>query len=253
MFGFRTRGIWAKLHRGDRHLDELEQEISDFVAQPPYSIVQQVDREAVLGRFAIRSSPPTSWGVILGEAIGQYRSSLDHLIFQLALLTTDDPKESAFPICSTRQQYKDSRRRYRYLRPEHEALVEAQQPFHSDDPSRDELARLAAVDNMAKHRVIPAVYALSRTVMLKQIPNQTPVQLEAPSIGAPLGDGDVVYRLTWEDRIARPMPVITPIELAFQAGDPDQFVDLRLARALGSRVRRLLFEFAKHVPELGER
>jgi hypothetical protein len=252
MFGFRTHGIREKLHRGDRHLEELEREISVFLAQLPYAIVQGTEGEAVVGRFVVRLSPPVSWGVILGEAIGQYRSSLDHLIYQLALLTKDDPKSTAFPICSTREQYKESRRQYRYLRPEHQALVEAEQPFHSDDPRRDELARLAAVDNASKHRVIPAIYAVSRSVGVIQVPNQTPALLDAPSIGTPLGDGDVVYRLTWADRIARPMPVMTPIELAFRTGEPDQFVDLRLARALGSRVRQLLFVFARQIPELQE-
>lgn len=83
-------GILAKLQRGDHHLERLELEVAAFLYSKPWHVAfeRQPQRGPRwwLATFMIERYPPSEWSIRLGEAVHQYRSSLDHLMTDLARL-----------------------------------------------------------------------------------------------------------------------------------------------------------------------
>jgi hypothetical protein len=141
-------GIDAKLQRGQHHLEELEMERAAFLYNKPWEIVFERDRNAgwqwFLATFAIKREPPPEWSIRLGEAVHQYRASLDHLMTELVLLRHPGRRPDRtgnFPICPEPGQFwakpdtgrspADSIRPD--VRPKHFAELERLQPKESKD------------------------------------------------------------------------------------------------------------------------
>jgi hypothetical protein len=115
------------------------------------------------------------WGVTIGEIAHNLRSARDNLAWQLALLTTDTPYErTQFPIFDVARQRIptkggrtreigfeiDGRPMIRNLRPEHQAAIEALQPYRPGCGGKEgPLSQLAHINNADKHRVVQVVAA----------------------------------------------------------------------------------------------
>jgi len=153
----------AKLARARDHARQLTREADAFRDSRPYQVVQ--DRDPDTGEWRTRAvvtrQPPASMGPILGDAVHNLRSSLDHAIFALSVahqareLTEDEQRRPTFPICRAEREWpkavssdlalvsdpaRDQVRRLQpFLRPE-------------DERSWDVLACLSDLDNADKHR-----------------------------------------------------------------------------------------------------
>lgn len=105
-------GIWAKLQRGDHHLERVEMEVAAFLYSKPWTVAfkpePQRGRMWYTASFVIKRKPPADWSIRLGEAVHQYRSGLDHLMTELVLLRHPGrrpDKTVNFPICSNPGQF----------------------------------------------------------------------------------------------------------------------------------------------------
>ena len=104
----------------------------------------------------------------LGDAIQNARASLDHAVWQLVILSGNDPRKNPpqFPICSTGPGYwcktKDGRPSTRErnlvgVKERYRAVVDDAQPYRGrHNPQDHALSGLAWLSNVDKHRVIHA-------------------------------------------------------------------------------------------------
>ena len=89
-----------KLDRAQEHLDQLKAEIGKVIEDKPYTERRYDDlehsRHVISVEQHVTPDPP---GILVGEFAYCVRSALDHLAWQLALITTDNPaRTTAFPI-----------------------------------------------------------------------------------------------------------------------------------------------------------
>jgi hypothetical protein len=147
-----------KLGWGYKRLDELKREVAEF-RKDSYLTHTQDDLENSRYRFHIEQKiTPDAIGMLVGEFAYALRSSLDHLAWQLALLTTDKPsRQTAFPIES--QMPLPSSRGYRDkvadILPQALPIIDSLQPYKSSSGFRDHpLWQLNRLCNIDKHQVV---------------------------------------------------------------------------------------------------
>lgn len=172
---------WEKHRRGVEHLEQLDAEVTEYLgAEPkPYRTRGDFKRDrrqyVVVGEIS-KPMDDLRWGVMLGDAVHNLRSALDHLVWQLVLLNTgkNGGPENKFPIESSGRRYwsitKDGKasvrdRALRNVADEHRVLVDELQPYRTHPGSRiTVLGTLRDFSNFDKHRLLnPALVAVDAT------------------------------------------------------------------------------------------
>ena len=177
-------GVDAKIDRGFEHLAELEAEVGAFFRDKPYRIVHKPDKKPGwhVAVFRIDREPPIRLGLVAGEAFGQFRSALDHLMSQLIIIRrpqTAGKTHENFPICDERVKFMGasgngpSSRIRKAVRPAHFALVKSLQPYQpvKRDPTGrlSEQAALALIQwftNLDKHELVRPGFFAAQTVRI---------------------------------------------------------------------------------------
>ena len=129
-------------------------------------------------RVQVNVKPSLEWGVWIGEIAHNLRSSLDGLVYRLALLETKTPAlNTQFPVflvgTTTRKrrpnrniliphfegmEFGHGRSMIRQLRPEHQTMIERLQPYKRGRGGRNSpLHWLKEINNADKHRLIQVV------------------------------------------------------------------------------------------------
>lgn len=170
-------GAWAKLERAKYHADALRAEILEATNGDHRTIPLdrgfEQDPSAVVYRIAWLPELEDSWGLLVGDAIHNFRCSLDHAWWQLAIRrlgrepTEEEAKTVQFPILSdakfrNRKEW-NGHRFLKYVYRSDARKIEPLQPFH-DDPNPDQihpLAALADLSNVDKHQVVHAVVSVA--------------------------------------------------------------------------------------------
>lgn len=157
--------IDAKIERADSLIEQLNDAIVDYLAETPYRVVGEFNRETsdYVLRGLVTTPVPLLWGVLVGEIAHDLRSSLDNLAWQLALLTTSTPSaRTQFPIALSYEEFHSKRGQamIRNLTNDHRARIEALQPYNTVNRPEDfgppALADLRIISNTDKHRVMNA-------------------------------------------------------------------------------------------------
>lgn len=163
-----------KLRRAKVHLEELRAIYDSIPVDVTWKteLSDEVDfigkKWTVLRCTDMWGQPPAEWGLIVGDAMHNARSALDHLACRLVeldggLVTTrtafpiwdDDPNDSA----DTRNRYD---RLVEGMSGPHQDAVSALQPYrNAGSPGARLLLALATIDNKDKHQiVVPSVATL---------------------------------------------------------------------------------------------
>lgn len=154
------QGIQAKITRAREHLGVLDELIGAYVGRKPYEFAAEVDANSEMRTFlTVHELPPDElWGPIIGDAVHNLRSALDHLAWLLALPSArrDTPRGIEFPIylddpATNPKVRRALRKKLACLRPDSHALVDAAQPYKRGD-SHHPLWLLQALWNTDKHR-----------------------------------------------------------------------------------------------------
>lgn len=158
-------GSRLKAERAGKHLDELESEIEAFFDEHPYEYFKTLNPQNLdnyLYRFPPQPIPPQSIGPILGDIVHNLRSALDHIAWQLALLTTEQPyRRTAFPIFvdTSEDSVRHFQRLVQHVHADAIPIIEAVQPYHH--PKGLEkfhfLWVLHSLWNADKHRLLTTV------------------------------------------------------------------------------------------------
>ena len=94
-------GARLKVERAREHLDNLDRAIKAFRATNSYVVKREFDKgqNRHLFRVHIEKSIPTAFGLIIGDAVHNLRSALDHVVWELSRRVVDEPiRRTAFPI-----------------------------------------------------------------------------------------------------------------------------------------------------------
>jgi hypothetical protein len=147
-----------KLGWAHKRLDELKLEIIKF-RNDAHLVTRKDDVERARHCVYIEQKiTPDSLGMLLGEFAYCLRSGLDHLAWQLALLTTDKPgRLTCFPIDSERPTAgnKSYREKIAAIPPVALGVIETLQPYQRVKAFRDHpLWQLNKLCNIDKHRVV---------------------------------------------------------------------------------------------------
>jgi len=158
--------INGKLNRGDEHFRLLNQEYSAWKEGAPWNLTPERSPDArrfVLG-IQFKSLPDfLRWGLILGEALYNYRCALDYMVYWLAQIQSgEDPppghQRLAFPITSSDEAFQRSRNKLGELSIPVQTAIEELQPYASDgDVAEHPLSRLRELNDQDKHRVLQVV------------------------------------------------------------------------------------------------
>src|SRR5437868_5598044 len=147
----RLKGIRLKIERAKQHILNLESVIVPFFDDAPYTYA--ADLHPQIPWYIIRLETikplPDSVPVLIGDAVHNLRSSLDHLMWQLVEAGGGTPNRSTyFPIISVGAQ---AAKRYASavsqgeiskIRPGADKILEAVQPYRTGD---DTLSNLHAL------------------------------------------------------------------------------------------------------------
>lgn len=165
-------GPRAKHERGVKYLDQLHAEVSEYLGSEPkpYRITGNFERDrreyVLKGEVIEPIEDPERWSLVLGDALHNLRSALDHLIWQLVILNTGKKggTENLFPIATTGSRYwsisKNGRqslrdRALKGVSDEHRAVIDRLQPYRTPEFGPTKLLRtLRDLSNYDKHRLL---------------------------------------------------------------------------------------------------
>lgn len=151
-----------KLERAKVHLDALGVRVKEFIESKPYRITFKDDLERQEYIVVIEmDDPPLDAALIAGDFISCLRSSLDHIVWQIAAqagIAKAPFRTSAFPIFGENildNQVAIARATFG-LPDEVTALIKSLQPYHAGDRYKfHPLWVLNHLWNVDKHRHIP--------------------------------------------------------------------------------------------------
>jgi hypothetical protein len=190
--GAKLKAKWAWLH-----ITHAQRTISEFMgANPkPYKISTKVDPQTRELRYYLArvESPPEVLSLIIGDALFNLRSALDHLAQQFYLLgsgTTTPSARTQFPICESAKEYADqSPNRLKGMRQDAVDFIDATKPYKGGN---DELWRLNKLNNIDKHRLLITVGGSFGTLTM---PTEMRAQLQKSFPGIGFFDRPIVGRM----------------------------------------------------------
>lgn len=152
--------VQAKVERARETMDELKPLILAYVAPGAVEVFHEFDSKEREHRFYLRSKEPAPlrMRILAGEVLQQLRSALDHLTWQLALLSTQSPRNTTeFPVFRKSEDYlRDRRKKIGDVPIPAQEIIDSLQPFHDPHPEDNNLWVLHRLANDDKHR-LPSV------------------------------------------------------------------------------------------------
>jgi hypothetical protein len=155
-------GVRAKLRRADEHRRVYDELFESYLETHPYSILFEFDPESGwhVFRWVVVNEPPLEeLSLIFCDILGNLRSALDYLVWQLVLHGGRKPgRQTGFPIVKRERDWDvQGASALKGVGPEWAELIEAMQPFQRPErPELHPLAILEHVNNLTKHRFLPA-------------------------------------------------------------------------------------------------
>ena len=159
-----------RYERAYAHFQTLDTNIRDFLAENPYLPVANFDTETrqYSISFGIEREMPPDWSLLIGECLYNLRSSLDHLVWQLACdFSGDGDIKTQFPIFLNRRDYwrknkagapteGSGLRKVQLIDPKAATGIEKLQPYQrtAGPPSTHPLYLLNQLRNIDEHRLL---------------------------------------------------------------------------------------------------
>jgi hypothetical protein len=166
-------GARPKLNRARDHLEVLSDELAAFTAGEPYRVAHEpnADGSEHVFRAQVRKEPPAFLSVIIGDALQNMRSTLEHLAWGLTPLSTrqTSPRSISFPIYTKESAFFQTDRKTASgcatnsgmhkiwtMPPKVQAAIEQLQPYKTGHDHLFLLNELARVDRHQSLRLIGA-------------------------------------------------------------------------------------------------
>jgi hypothetical protein len=174
-------GVFAKVERAQHHLKEIDDELRVFRGSDPYPVRIKIDPHSgnkVWYAGSPVAKPPPQLSPLIGDALYNLRSALDHLAWQLVLANPPNKpikKQTAFPISLKVSEWSGAGRRLRGMTVEMVAAIKAEQPCYRRHPYRNRALRLLeTLGNVDKHRHFNLTTAATLGGMMAGLPAGSP-------------------------------------------------------------------------------
>ena len=159
--GERLAAIRLKTERAKKHIRNLEGEIIAFGMGEPYRIATEIDADTgeKIYRMKVFGGISGEWPLIIGDAVHNLRSALDHLAWQLVEANGSVPNDRTdFPIRKGPTEYENTTKRPKIegISPGAVGILDSIKPYKGGN---DTLWTLHQLDVFDKHR-LPIVTAL---------------------------------------------------------------------------------------------
>jgi len=195
----RLDGPRAKLARAREHVASLSAEFEAWTESVATETRVDLGRKQVVVTATDVPTTPLRWSTILGDALHNYRSVLDHLAWQLAATNTPDrppPRTVQFPIVSDQADWAAQEFRVADMSERHRRIVKGLQPFHRGfwmgvGPPRMPLEDLRDLSNVDKHRFIVLTTLGADDDLRLEVLHASGIRLGVPHflVGPPIGPG----------------------------------------------------------------
>lgn len=168
----RIHGVRLKVERAKKHIADLERELHAFFDRNPYKIGEMLRPEISHYRLYIESIEPMPdiFALLLGDAIHNLRTALDHLAWQLVQAGGGTPdKDTYFPIYidpngSRKYTSAIGKGEMNKMPLGAQKALEAMQPYKTGDNTLWQIHQLDIVD---KHHLVVPVYSVPSAWGLK--------------------------------------------------------------------------------------
>jgi hypothetical protein len=159
----RFDGARLKIKRAEHHIDELERQFELFVERKPYSLTignhPKTDQPSVRVKF--KEAVPSWLSLIVGDAVHNLRTSLDHMVWEL--IGHDGGEQNRhlkFPAGDNRVSFESS---CQGIRTPSQSVIDVLKAFEVFPGGKGEsLYALNLLDNADKHTVITPVIRSAR-------------------------------------------------------------------------------------------
>lgn len=168
--------VYSSLRRADKRSVRLTSSVSEWLQSDGFDLAAGPEDDGWYRlRFMRIPDPPADHAHYLKEMLGDLRSALDYLAWQLVLVSGGAPDVStAFPIVRRESDWvRLAGRRLASMKPEYVSLIREVQPFNEAQPDEHPLAFLDEANNRTKHRFL-ARAAVNRFQLLASISWEPP-------------------------------------------------------------------------------
>lgn len=169
----RLRHVSLKLERAKVHATQLNDVVKAYIALNPYQVDTRRDPESRKLIYFVSSvlPPPDELPLLIGDAIQNLSTSLDHLAYQIVCNDTHDAPPKAhgiyFPISDDQKQYEASKvKKLLGATPHTVACFDAIKPYREGN---ENLWRLNRLNNIEKHRLLLTVGSQAAGIHLGQL------------------------------------------------------------------------------------
>ena len=173
-------GVYSKLARAKELIDQIAEEEKSFL---PSAVRAEETRSKDGKEFRLhvfaQKELPQRFSILAGEVVHQLRSSLDHIVWAIALRNTPNPAQRLqFPIFKTDSDFNNALNNLRDIGTTAIDIIRAMQPYNADEPVSAGLAVLQSLNNADKHRLlIVTMTAAEIGNDVGVIPGSTPVEI----------------------------------------------------------------------------
>jgi hypothetical protein len=149
--------VRQKICHSKLHLEFLKSELKRYFDTVRCEVVPDANSSKDRPTFSLhmKTPIPAKLGLIVGDCLQNLRSSLDYLVWELVLVSKNEPsKKNMFPICATSDSFQAalSGHRIEGVSPEAAKLIDDFQPYHEGEPNAHSLVILDELANINKHR-----------------------------------------------------------------------------------------------------
>lgn len=156
------QGVRVKMNRAAEHLEVLNKEIARFLASNPYRISRERHSDGNSSTYTFRvhviNDPPDDiLSPVMGDALQNMRSALDHIVWQIGLKEKRNPnRRLAFPIVRTPDDFQEVRGKREFKEIDTLALdaIEKLQPYKRGDVDRDPLLIVHELARLDRHQTL---------------------------------------------------------------------------------------------------
>lgn len=216
-------GVQLKVERAEEHYAALDAAVVEFLGSQPYRLVVEVSSDGLEHTYRVADvrQPGAALSVFIGDCLHNYRSALDHLVWQLVLANAGTPsRRNEFPIFLERDQFKlHARKKLAGVAPAAAAVIEGFQPYQRPDLGaalRHPLWALHELDIQDKHRLLLFTLA-TMTGGGGYVPQGL---VDKDWHAGPISDGTVVIRHSFAEPVPADLRQLLFVDVALEAPWP---------------------------------
>ena len=154
--------ILLKTKRAKKHILDLETVYRDFIATKPYTVTFETDPNTGDRLYSLSkvTAIPLEFSLLIGDAINNIRSCLDHAVY--ALVKVGNPKaikasDAKFHICDSAGDFETKFKRVEPgLRPDAIKAIRGIQPYIGG--AGEYLCHINRLNNIDKHRLLLTIW-----------------------------------------------------------------------------------------------